>query len=342
MIQQVHRSRGETVAGEERVRVLFIGLEGITFCKNDEEMLKKHFQASSIFLGPKYYLRFPMLLADMFRKFRNSDVAFIWFGDTWALSAVFLAKLLGKRTIIVAGGYDVANEPSIDYGMLSRKFMRFVPMMAFRKCDRVLAVSHFIKKEADRLVDDPAKVEVVYNGVDLSRFRDLGLERELNTTIGNVTPRAYRVKGMESFLRAAETLPGERFALIGRTDLGMDVPKKDNLELPGYTSGDDLVRLLNRSKHYLQLSYRESFGIAVVEAMACGCVPIVTDRGALPEVVGDAGYVIPYGDSSKLAEMIRLPYDAVMGKRAIERASKFDHRFREAELVRMIKEVADQ
>jgi len=118
------------------------------------------------------------------------------------------------------------------------------------------------------------------------------------------------------------------------------IPHKDNLELPGYAVGDDMVRLLNRSKHYLQLSYRESFGVAVVEAMACGCVPIVTDRGALPEVVGDAGFVVPFGDWDKVIELARKPYDPATGEKARRRALDFDVGKREEAIVRSLREVA--
>jgi len=38
--------------------------------------------------------------------------------------------------------------------------------------------------------------------------------------------------------------------------------------------------------------------------MACGCVPVVTDRGALPEVVGDTGFYVQYGDGKATAEAI--------------------------------------
>jgi glycosyltransferase involved in cell wall biosynthesis len=340
MTQQVHRFWGERAEGDERIKVLFIGLEGMTFCRNDEVMLRKNFEVASIFLGPKYFLRFPLLFADMFRKLRKSDVAYVWFGDVWALATVFLAKLLGKKSIIVAGGYDVANEPAIDYGMLSRKFMRYVPIMAFRNCDTILAVSQFVKNELKGIVDNVAKVKVVYNGIDVSRFCGLGMERVLNTTIGNVTPRSYRVKGMEGFLNIVGECPEERFALVGRTDMGVNIERKENLDLPGYTSGDDLVHLLNRSKHYLQLSYRESFGIAVAEAMACGCVPIVTDRGGLPEVVGDAGHIVPYGDWDKVIEIISKGYDLQFGHAARDRVVRlFNEEIREGELVKAIEEL---
>jgi glycosyltransferase involved in cell wall biosynthesis len=77
--------------------------------------------------------------------------------------------------------------------------------------------------------------------------------------------------------------------------------------------------VLNGSKYYLQLSYREGFGVAVIEAMACGCVPVVTDRGALPEVVGDAGYVIGHDEAGDLPDILRRAYDPELGERARKR-----------------------
>lgn len=245
---------------------------------------------------------------------------YIWFGDTWALCGTFIAKLLGKRSIIVAGGYDVANEPSIGYGLLSRPLMRFVPLIAFGACDRIIAVSEFIAKEARRLVKGPDKVMVVYNGLNHSLFRDTGQERNTCTTVGNVTPSAYRVKGIDSFLKVVDNSPNEHFTLVGRTDLGIEVEKRANLDLSDYKVGEDLVEVLNRSKYYLQLSVREGFGLAVAEAMACGCVPVVTDRGALPEVVGDTGFVVPHGDWGKVSEIIQGEYDHAMGSQAMKRA----------------------
>ena len=48
----------------------------------------------------------------------------------------------------------------------------------------------------------------------------------------------------------------------------------------------------------------EGFGLPAAEAMSCGTPVIVTDGGALPEVAGDAGMVVPRGDAGALAEAI--------------------------------------
>ena len=55
---------------------------------------------------------------------------------------------------------------------------------------------------------------------------------------------------------------------------------------------------------YCQLSITESFGVTLLEAMACGCVPVVARRDALPELAGDAGFQVPYGDVERTREAI--------------------------------------
>ena len=60
----------------------------------------------------------------------------------------------------------------------------------------------------------------------------------------------------------------------------------------GFVSEDILKKTFQESKIYLQLSRHEAFGVSVLEAMKYGCVPIVTNAYALPEVVGENGFII--------------------------------------------------
>jgi glycosyltransferase involved in cell wall biosynthesis len=76
---------------------------------------------------------------------------------------------------------------------------------------------------------------------------------------------------------------------------------------------------------YVQLSAYESFGMALAEAMQCGCVPVVTRRGALPEVVGDAGWYVPYGDPDAAARAIREALDAPAAASRAARRRIIDH-----------------
>ncbi|HEV3112923.1 MAG TPA: glycosyltransferase [Candidatus Binataceae bacterium] len=79
----------------------------------------------------------------------------------------------------------------------------------------------------------------------------------------------------------------------------MDRVRKDsppNLQVTGYLPEAKLAQLLGASSVYAQLSYMEGFGASLAEAMLAGCVPVVTRQGSLPEVVGDCGYYVSYGD----------------------------------------------
>lgn len=72
----------------------------------------------------------------------------------------------------------------------------------------------------------------------------------------------------------------------------------------GYVSDEDLVKLYNLAAVYCQPSHYEGFGLPVLEAMSCGCPVVVSNRGALPEIVGDAGIYINPADARSIADGI--------------------------------------
>jgi glycosyltransferase involved in cell wall biosynthesis len=66
----------------------------------------------------------------------------------------------------------------------------------------------------------------------------------------------------------------------------------DNVEFTGWLSDEELESLYARASVYVQASRHEGFGLAVAEAMLAGCVPVVMDVTAMPEVVDGAGVLI--------------------------------------------------
>ena len=107
-------------------------------------------------------------------------------------------------------------------------------------------------------------------------------------------------------------------------------------------SDKELLDWYQRAKVYVQASAHEGFGITVGEAMLCKCIPVVTDRFSLPEVVGDTGFYVPYEDVKATAEMIKKALEAPeeKGKMARERIIKlFTIEKREKKLEKSIRKL---
>ena len=86
---------------------------------------------------------------------------------------------------------------------------------------------------------------------------------------------------------------------------------EENVSFAGTLLGNSLVQTLNRHRILLVPSiWKEPFGNVALEGMACGCVPIVSDGGGLPDAVGNAGLVCKRGDvNSLLVGMTEVYYD---------------------------------
>ena len=94
----------------------------------------------------------------------------------------------------------------------------------------------------------------------------------------------------------------------------------DRIEFTGKLTGEPLVAKLNEHAIMVVPSvWEEPFGIVALEGIACGCVPVVTRRGGLPDAVGECGVVVPGDEPAALAGGIRALLEdpaAVQGYRA--------------------------
>ncbi len=192
---------------------------------------------------------------------------------------------------------------------------------------RIVAVSRAVRDahlRAERL--DPARIEVVYNGIDPwdpagldlaaygARLRaDLGLPAaaRLVTTVGRLEPP----KGHEVLLAAAPAIlaraPDVRFLLVG------DGSRREALEAEARRRGvgeavvfagarDDVRPVLAVSTLAVSPSHREGFSITVLEAMSVGTPMVATDVGGNAEAIGDGegGRIVPPGEPAALAAAV--------------------------------------
>lgn len=240
---------------------------------------------------------------DVFHAHMSSPIACKW----------GLAAAVAARVPAVLGTVQVISDHPPDRAALLQ-----LRLLA-RGVDRYLAVSAAI---ADALVRNygwpAAKIEVVYNAVDLDRFRDpvaVGIRDELaapGRPLVLTVARLSDQKGHPTLLEAVAEVPEAEFALAG------EGPERERLEALAARLGvADRVHFLGRREDVPELlaacdvfalpSLYEGSSLAVMEAMAAGRAVVSSAIGGTDELVEDGrdGLLVPPGDTAALAAALR-------------------------------------
>nr|WP_231717211.1 glycosyltransferase family 4 protein [Desulfosarcina ovata] len=202
------------------------------------------------------------------------------------------------------------------------KVSKILETLALGKAEACLAISHATRNEfIQNYRVDPKRIDVVYSGIDTDFFKpvDAGRQRKaLGLTnekvllyVGFSTPR----KGLEDLAAALRRLKTDNVKLVlaGKWEkgyrqsflhrLGRNV---DKVIEAGYVDDAQMPALYSLADIFVLPSLLEGFGFPLVESMACGTPVISTNAGAIPEVVGNCGLVIPPQNPGILAEKIDL------------------------------------
>ena len=317
------------------MKICFVYRNQSSFVKKDIELLEKHFCVRPF----KFKFREIHKLLYLIRTY---DVVFIWFASYHAFITTILAKISNRPVIIVTGGYDVAKEKEINYGLMQRTAACAVRYTLLR-AKSILAVSKFNNDEVIRNTGIKT-AKLVCNCVDSKIFFQDGVKKNIVLTVASVDEKMrIELKGIETFIKVANIFPDFKFIVIGVTKNVKDYLEKiknENVELLGFLSQDELLKYYRIAKVYCQLSYYESFGLALAEAILCECTPVATDRGAFPEVMGETGFYTEYGDVEKTAIAIEKAMKSKgNGKKARQRIMEnFSPETREKKLKEIVEE----
>ncbi len=183
-------------------------------------------------------------------------------------------------------------------------------------------------------------MEIVPNGVDTELFRPLSDISPHPLRIMATASADVPLKGLAYLLRALDLLrrelPGIELRVLGKCGengrtarLIRDLGLEDRVSFCSGLSREEVAAEYARSSVAVVPSLYEGFGLPAVEAMACGKPLVSTTGGALPEVVGDAGELVPPADAGALAEatgrILRRPeYAGELARRARQRV---EHNF---------------
>ncbi|MFO1022641.1 MAG: glycosyltransferase family 4 protein [Planctomycetales bacterium] len=193
-----------------------------------------------------------------------------------------------------------------------------------QKADWVCSTSHVMERRVRELCPDVRGTTVTPFGVDLDRFRAEGrAESRDSLTIGTV--KALKPEyGIDTLLRGfamflQKQRSGQknsvqfRLRIVGggtlreeMQALSRELGITGQTEFIGAVPHDQVPAELRGLDVYVAASREESFGVAILEASACGCPVIVTDVGGLPEVVknSETGLIIPKDDPGALADAL--------------------------------------
>lgn len=308
----------------KEIKILFVRPFKSSFIENDLEILKDNFSIRNIdfvFHYKKCFETFKSFIR-LIKGLLWADLCFSWFAENHSFYMVKFTKFFRTKSIVVIGGFEVANGPEINYGSLIDKKAKKKVKYVIENADLILAVSKFNKEEVLKFTT-PKLLKLIYNGVDCNKFRPGGKKENIVVTTGFISEGTITRKGLETFVKTAKLIPDVKFLIVGKSkDNSVHKLKSiapNNVEFTGYVSDDKLLDILQRAKVYCQISYYESFGIALAEAMLCECVPVVTNKGALPEVVGETGFYVEYGNVVSTANGIKSALISSNGKSARKR-----------------------
>jgi glycosyltransferase involved in cell wall biosynthesis len=325
------------------MKICVVYKQNSPFIMKDIDLLSKYYEVTSI--------QFEIKISKMFKLIsllRHSDVVFIWFAS---YHAFFTTLLTRKPKVIVAGGYDVAGEPEIHYGLMIHPLWRRMVKFSLKRAKRIISVSESNKNELIRHLGITNSI-IVYNTVNWKNFSPSGdKDNNLVITVGYVDKISWIRKGFSTFVdvakKSADLKNGLQFIVGGKIsdDMKEEITQIQqvftNIKFTGFLSDEELLHLYQKAKVYCQLSYHEGYGISVAEAMLCECVPVVSTKGALPEVVGDTGFFTEYGDISQTIDAIQKAIRSQdSGKRARKRIiEQFPQENREKKLKEIIEEI---
>ncbi|GAB4315432.1 MAG: hypothetical protein Kow0019_15570 [Methanobacteriaceae archaeon] len=325
-------------------KILFVRLNFSSFVQRDLEILKKHFQVKEVdfILDRKDPITTMKTIYSLVSGVFWADMTFSWFADIHSQWTVKLSRLFRKKSVVVIGGYETGKIEELGYGALLDPVKKRRIKYIFENADRIIALTSIMKEEAVKHYHVSGEnFCIIPTGFNHQVFKARGEKEDMvfTASLGHTWDRV-RLKGVDTFVKAAKYLPDIKFVVNGTTGEALIKLKEMasvNVEFVGPVPFNELLELFQKSRVYCQLSMREGLPTAVCEAMLCECVPVGTDRFGIPVAMGDTGFYAPYGDVQGTVEAIKKALKSGNGRKARERVkAMFPEHVREKGLLDLI------
>ncbi|PQJ79044.1 glycosyltransferase family 4 protein [Polaribacter porphyrae] len=313
-------------------KLLYIYPKKATFINNDISFLEKKYQVVTQDLdwgNPKklivnFYKQFLFLL----KHSRTSYSIIINFGGYFSYLPTLLGKWFGVNTYIILNGTDCVSFPAYNYGSLRKKILKYFIYKSYKRATKLFPVDASLVQQTHTFDDEvnqkkqgircffptlKTPVSVIPNGLDSNFWTTKSTIKKTGfISVGFVNSlKSFRVKGIDMILKTAELFPNEKFTIVGISDAFKSTLQgfPTNVITIPYLEKEALKKAYQEHEFYLQVSVNEGFGCALVEAMLTGCIPIVSNVGALPNVTKNKGFIIKKKDINHFKNTIKKALD---------------------------------
>jgi glycosyltransferase involved in cell wall biosynthesis len=243
----------------------------------------------------------------------------------WIIPQGFVASIIKKiykiPYLATAHGGDIFG--------LKGFFLKPFKLFVLKNASKISVVSSAIKNEILANLDSKLKIEVISMGVDSEYFssakRDISLKKEYQISsyfllfVGRLAEKKGVRYLIEAMLAVTTVFPETKLLIVGTGTLDQELKTltkqlhlENNIVFAGQISNLDLPRYYATADVFIGPSViatsgdREGLPVTFMEAMSCGCVPIVTDLEGNTDLVQDniTGFLVRQKDSEAMAKKI--------------------------------------
>ena len=272
-----------------------------------------------------------------------------------------IPMILTLHDIIFLEPRDKSNKSL--YQNMGWLYRRFVVPRILKKCKRIITVSEFeYNNIISKLHIPEEKMVMIYNGYNewFKPVEDIELiyqqyieEPGYFFFLGNTDPKKNTERTLIAYSHYLEKSNVKRKLLMADLDRSFldDIIEKNHIEnikdymvIPGYIKNADLPYVYNNAFAFLYTSLRESFGIPLLEAMACGTPVITSNTSSMPEIGGSKALMVNPQNADEITEkMLLLEEDNTIYQKqkeiGIRRAQQFSWKYTAEQLLTVYEDV---
>ncbi len=265
-----------------------------------------------------YYIWFELMIPRVLRKIK---------ADVFFSPDSYLSLKTKVKSVTIFHDLNFEHRPK-DVPFLARKYYQFFFPKYAKKAVKIISVSEYTKKDTIDLYGiSPEKIEVVYNGVN-ENFKPIPKEeqkiiRKKYTNgkpyfvfVGAFNPRKNLPNLFKAYNHYQETVNddvqlvviGEKMYWTPEIEAVYKAMKhKDKIVFTGRLPMSELVEVVGSAMIMTYVSFFEGFGIPIVEGFRAGIPVITSNTSSMPEVAGDAAYIVDPWKVEEIAQaMIEL------------------------------------